>query len=166
MQPPRRRRVGELSFVLLLVVFSLFMLWQAYSISKFESITSAGAFPMFATAVMVITGLLIAGQTARAQPLPGPDGESQWQQFLREITPGVLVGFTVSIAVYMALLDVLGFLIASYLFLVVSMWILGSRRIVLNFVVSALSLAAIYIIFQTVFSVVLPAGTVLKGLMP
>lgn len=165
MQPPRRRRVGELSFVLLLVVFSLFMLWQAYSISKFESITSAGAFPMFATAVMVITGLLIAGQTARAQPLPGPDCESQWQQFLREITPGVLVGFTVSIAVYMALLDVLGFLIASYLFLVVSMWILGSRRIVLNFVVSVLSLAAIYIIFQTVFSVVLPAGRVLKGLM-
>ena len=165
MQPPRRRRVAELSFVLLLVVFSLFMLWQAYSISKFESITSAGAFPMFATAVMVITGLLIAGQTARAKPLPGPDGESQWQQFLWEITPGVLVGFTVSIAVYMALLDVLGFLIASYLFLVVSMWILGSRRIVLNFVVSALSLAAIYIIFQTVFSVVLPAGTVLKGLM-
>ncbi|MEO6319020.1 MAG: tripartite tricarboxylate transporter TctB family protein [Polaromonas sp.] len=165
MHPPRYRRVGELSFTVLLVAFSLFMLWQAYSISKFESITSAGSFPMFATAVMVITGLLIAGQTARAKPLPGPQGESLLQQFVRQITPGVLVGFTLSIAVYMALLDVLGFLIASYLFLVVSMWILGSRRMVLNLVVSALSLAAIYVIFQTAFTVVLPAGTVLKGLM-
>lgn len=165
MPPPRYRRVGELSFTVLLVVFSLFMLWQAYSISKFESITSAGAFPMFATAVMVITGLLIVGQTARAKPAPSSEGETQLQQFVRQITPAVLVGFTLSIAVYMALLDVLGFLMASYLFLVVSMWILGSRRMMLNLVVSALSLAGIYVIFQTAFSVVLPAGRVLKSLM-
>ena len=50
----------------------------------------------------------------------------------------------------------------SYLFLVVSMRLLGGRRIVLNLLVSALSLAAIYVIFQTVFSVVLPKGVLLQ----
>jgi putative tricarboxylic transport membrane protein len=166
MHTSRPRIAGELVFMLLLIVFSLFMLWQAYSISKLESITSAGAFPMFATAVMVVTGLVIAGQTARAKPLPLVDGETPFQQFVRLITPGVVVSFTLAIAVYMALLDVLGFVVSSYLFLVVSMWLLGSRRMVLNLVVSALSLAAIYVIFQTVFSVVLPKSSLLKGLLP
>jgi putative tricarboxylic transport membrane protein len=34
---------------------------------------------------------------------------------------------------------------------------------VLNLVVSALSLAAIYLVFQTVFSVVLPKGSLIQG---
>jgi len=165
MHNPRLRLVGELSFTLLLVGFSLFMLWQAYAISKFESITSAGSFPMFVTALMVIAGLIIVGQTARSKPLPGEAGESALQQFTRQITPGVVVSFTLSIAVYMTLLGVLGFVVSSYLFLVVSMWLLGSRRVVLNLVVSALSLAAIYVIFQTVFSVVLPTSSLFKGFM-
>jgi putative tricarboxylic transport membrane protein len=47
---------------------------------------------------------------------------------------------------------------------VASMALLGSRRWGLNLLVSALALAAIYVIFQTVFSVVLPSGTLLQGL--
>lgn len=161
MQTPRTRRAGELAFTGLLLVFSLFMLWQAYSISKFESITSAGSFPMFAAAVMLATALVIAVQTARARPPPSA-GESLARQFARQITPLVLVSFTLAIIVYMVLLDLIGFLPASYLFLVVSMRLLGGRRIVLNLLVSALSLAAIYVIFQTVFSVVLPKGMLLQ----
>ncbi|MEO8020919.1 tripartite tricarboxylate transporter TctB family protein [Polaromonas sp.] len=162
MHTPRDRRAGELVFTLLLVGFSLFMLWQAWRISQFESLTSAGAFPMFAAAVMLVTGLVIAGQTVRVRPVPAQPGESVARQFVRQITPLVVVSFTLAIVVYMLLLDVLGFLPASYLFLVVSMWLLGSRRIMLNLVVSALSLAAIYLVFQTVFSVVLPKGALLQ----
>jgi len=46
---------------------------------------------------------------------------------------------------------------------VVSMWLLGSRKWVLNLWVSALSLAVVYAIFQTIFSVVLPSGSWLAG---
>lgn len=163
MSSPRFRLPGELAFLILLVGFSAFMLWQAYAISRFESLTSAGAFPMFSTFVLVVTGLMIAGQTARAKPLPGNPGEAVLQQFVRQITPGVLVLFVSAIASYMVLLEPLGFLLSSYLFLVVSMWLLGSRRVFLNLGVSALSLAAIYVIFQTAFSVVLPSGTWIQG---
>ncbi len=163
MSSPRLRLPGELAFSILLVAFSVFMLWQAYAISKFESLSSAGAFPLFATLVLLVTGLMIAGQTARAKPLPGNPGEAVLQQFVRQITPGVLVLFVIAIAVYMVLLEPLGFLVSSYLFLAASMWLLGSRRLVLNLGVSALSLAAIYVIFQTAFSVVLPSGTWIQG---
>lgn len=161
----RRRLPGEFVFSLLLIVFSLFMLWQAYSISKFESFTSAGAFPMFAAAVMLLSGLIAAGETARLTPVPGAQGESVWQQFVRQITPGMLVQFVVTIAAYMFLLERAGFILASYAFLVVSMWLLGSHKLTLNLWVSALSLAAVYAVFQTIFAVVLPSGTWLAGVL-
>lgn len=160
----RRRVPGELVFSLLLIGFSLFMLWQAYSISKFESFTSAGAFPMFAAAVMLLAGLIAAGETVKLTPLPGAEGESAWRQFVRQITPGTLVQFVLAISAYMWLLERAGFVLASYVFLVVSMRLLGSRKLVLNLWVSALSLAAVYAIFQTIFAVVLPSGTWLAGI--
>lgn len=164
MQTPRPRLPGELSFLVMLLLASLFLLWAAYGISKFESLTSAGAFPMFATSVMVVCALLILRDSVRAPLSEGEGGETLAAQFVRQLTPRVLVSFTLAIALYMLLLQSLGFLLSSYLFLVASMGLLGSRRWGLNLLVSAVTLASIYAIFQTVFSVVLPSGTLLQGL--
>jgi putative tricarboxylic transport membrane protein len=166
MHTPRRRRAGELVFNVLLVVFSAFMLWIAHGISGFSSLTSAGTFPMVATAVMVVCGLATVRRTLREMPTDALHGESLVRRFVRELTPPVLVGFTLAIATYMLLLERLGFVVASYLFLVGSMFLLGSRRVMLNLFVSAASLAAIYVIFQTAFSVVLPKGSWLQGILP
>lgn len=165
MQSPRRRLPGELVFTLLLVLFSLFMLWQAYTISGFESITSAGSFPMVATAVMVICGLIIAVGTVRAPRAERTPGETLPRQFARLLTPDVLVAFTIAIALYMLALEPIGFLVSSYVFLVASMWLLGSRRWLMNLVVAAVALGVIYVIFQSVFSVVLPTGSLLSGVL-
>lgn len=164
MHTARRRLAGEVVFSIVLVAFAAFMLWTAYGISGFESLTSAGAFPMVATAVMLLTAIANVVHAWREQPSPRTGGESALRQFVRQLTPGVLVAFTLAIALYMLLLESLGFVIASYLFLVLSMRLLGSRRIGLNLIVAALSLAAVYLVFQTVFSVVLPSGTLLKVL--
>lgn len=164
MHPPRRRLAGEILFTWTLVAFSAVMLWTAYGISGFDSLTSAGAFPMVATAVMLLTGVGNVVHTRREQPSPRQGGESSLRQFVRELTPPVLVAFTAAIAAYMLLLEPLGFVIASYLFLVASMRLLGSRRVGFNLVVAAASLAAVYLVFQSVFSVVLPRGTLLQAL--
>lgn len=166
MHTPRSRLPGEIAFTVILLLLSAFMLWTAYGISGFESLSSAGSFPMVATAVMVITGLVNVVHTVRTSPDPAQQpGESLAARFVRQLTPMVLIGFTLAIVVYMLALEWSGFLLSSYVFLVVSMWLLGSRRLVLNLVVSALSLAAIYVIFQTVFSVVLPSGKLLQGVL-
>ena len=164
MHNQRSRLPGETAFTVLLLIFSAFMLWTAYGISGFESLTSAGSFPMVATGVMVITGVVNVVHTLREKPSPPLEGESLPRQFMRQLTPSVLIGFTLAIVAYMLALEWAGFLLSSYVFLVVSMWLLGSRRFVLNLVVSALSLAAIYVVFQTAFSVVLPSGKWLQGL--
>jgi putative tricarboxylic transport membrane protein len=159
------RLPGERVFTLALLVISLFLLWQAYGISKFESITSAGVFPMLAALAMVVTTLLVVGPTFRSPPEPAAAGESRIGHFVRRLVPPALVGFTLAIAGYMLLLEPLGFNVASFLFLATSMRLLGSVRWGLNLLVSALVLAAIVLIFQTAFSVVLPKGTWLAPML-
>ena len=165
MNPTPRRLPGELVFTLLLLAGSAFLLREAYGISKFESFTSPGVFPMLAAAVMVLTALLALRGTLRQARPQDSTGESLALQFGRRMAPPVLLSFVLAIAAYMLLLQPLGFLVASYGFLVVSMRLLGSRRWGLNLLVGATSLAAIYLVFQTLFAVVLPSGDWLMGVL-
>lgn len=163
MHAPRERLPGELVFSCLMLLISAFLLWTAYKISGFKSVTSAGSFPMAAAATMLVCSLIVIVQAARAPLSAGEPGELLVRRFFRRIAPPVLLWTTLAIVVYMLTLEWLGFVAGSYLFLNVAMWILGGRRIVLNLVVSALVIAAIHIVFQTAFSVVLPTGSLWQG---
>ena len=161
----RRRQPGEIIFILLLLAFSIFLLYHAWQISGFESYTSAGAYPMVTTGVMIASGLVALFQSLKTPREPGQSGESLGRQFRRVVTPTLILVFSVVCIAYMLLLEKLGFIVTSYLFLNVTMWILGSRKILLNLAVGAASLAFIYLVFQTIFSVTLPTGTWLQGVL-
>lgn len=158
------RLPGELTFMVLAVALSAFMLWAAYGISQFESISSPGVFPMLCAALLLITGLMSLVSTAKARLQL--EGETFFQHFVRKLAPLQLVLFTVLIVAYALTLEILGFLLGSYLFLLLSMQVLGSKRIGLNLLVSAVVLAAIFVVFQTAFSVVLPAGSLVGPYLP
>jgi putative tricarboxylic transport membrane protein len=81
------------------------------------------------------------------------------------MTPPAWLGLTLAVCLYMLALPKLGFVLASFLFLLLSMRLLGSQRWLLNVVVSALSLAAVHLVFRTLFSVVLPQGSWLKAVL-
>jgi putative tricarboxylic transport membrane protein len=159
----KKRLPGELTFTCLLLLGSLFLLHQSYGISGFESITSAGMFPMMSAFVMVLT-VAVALRDTFNSPLDLIEGDSVTQQFVRQISPTVFVYFTLTLFAFMLLLPRLGFLISAFFFLVVAMRLLGSKQWGLNLMLSATSLGAVYLIFQTVFSVVLPKGTWLVNL--
>jgi len=159
MADKKTRLPGELTFTVLLLLGSLFLLYQAYGISGFESITSAGMFPMLSALVMAITAFLAILGVAKAPAEPLVAGENLRQSFVRRITPPVFVLFTLAVVGFMLLLNKLGFVVSAYLFLVVSMRLLGSVRWLFNLMLSAISLGVVYLIFQTIFSVILPKGT-------
>ncbi len=165
MDHPRRRLPGELAFVVVLLLFALTALWQAWRISGVSGWSTPGALPTFAALVMLLAGIRIAVNTLRMPPPEIRSGRSLARDFLHQITPASIVLFTMLIVAYMFALEPLGFVASSFLFLVLAMFALGERRILRAIVVSAVSLACIYAVFQTAFSVVLPAG-ILKGLLP
>jgi putative tricarboxylic transport membrane protein len=162
MTQPLKRLPGELTFTCLLLVGSVFLWVQSYAISGFESITSAGMFPMLSAGVMAVTAVLALRQTLRSS-LDRSSDERLPQLFVRQMTPAVWVGFTVAVFAFMLLLPRLGFVVSAYVFLVLAMRLLGSTRWGFNLLLSALALGGVYLIFQTVFSVVLPKGTWLVG---
>lgn len=153
----RRRRPGELVFAYLLLLFSLFLFHEAYKISGFSSVSSAGVFPLVATGLMIVTSLVTIVRTHRMQSSVDSE-ESLPRAFWRQITPVDLVVFVAITVLYALALDPLGFLSSSFLFLTASIFYLHERRIVVSVVVALISLALIYLVFRVAFEVVLPKG--------
>ena len=159
MSTSKPRRPGELVFITILLLLSLWLFWQSVLISGFSGLSTPGVFPMLASGVMIISTLSILRETARRAPSGGGVA-----RFLNEVTPlrqAVMLGL---VAAYVALMPWLGFILASGLFLFVSISFLWRRSFLLTTAISALALGAIYLVFRIVFQVVLPKGTLLQGL--
>ncbi|WBU63776.1 tripartite tricarboxylate transporter TctB family protein [Paracoccus aerodenitrificans] len=156
MHDKAKRSAGELVFNFILFSISLILLWQAYLISGFESLSSPGALPMAVAFAMVVSSGLILLAHFR-------EPADEQSSFLRDILPPVVIVMMLMIAGYAVLLVPLGFLPTSLLFLILS--ILYLRRGGLGFavIVSLCSLICIYIIFRLVFTVLMPAGIVPEG---
>jgi hypothetical protein len=147
----RRKRRGEDLFGLIMVVISVGVLWQAYSIAGFSALSSPGAFPMAAAAIMVIGSLTVAYGNLK-NTAPRDDAP---------ILPVTIALFTALVIVYALLLSPLGFLPASFLFLFAGMRLLYPRGGWLRSGIIALgALILIYVSFRLVFQVVLPEGIV------
>ena len=154
MSTENHRRPGELVFVILLLLASLWLFWQSILISGFSGLSTPGVFPMLASGLMVVSTLSILRDTARRAP-----GGHGFNRFLEEITPlrqAVMLGL---VAFYVVLRPSFGFVITSGLFLFASISFLWRRNFLLKAGLSAFALAIIYLIFRIAFQVVLPKGT-------
>jgi putative tricarboxylic transport membrane protein len=165
MKPARRRLPGEIVFVALLLMIAAFFLWQSIRISGFSSLSSAGSFPMAATLTMVVSGLWILLQTLRSAPFNPNDQTSVATEFRRQITPNIVLAFVMAVVWYAFALEKIGFVLASFLYLMLATWQLGSRNVGVNLLTSVGALIAIYVVFRTAFSVVLPKGTLLQAML-
>lgn len=152
------RRPGEAGFTLILLGASLVLLWNAYGISGFEGLSSPGTIPMATTFIMCIAAAMIAFRTVRLPSL-------MTETMAEHIVPMVIVLMGALLVAYAALLKPLGFLPTSALFLTLAIKLLWRRGWGITLLVSLGSLAAIYIVFRLIFTVLMPAGIVPEGEM-
>jgi hypothetical protein len=152
-RPPTRP--GNRVFALALVIFSVFAFSQAYAISGLKGLTTGGVMPMVASAVMCISSVFILAQSFRGSAEPPTTPMS----VRRYLLPLPLVCFTVIVATYAWLIPRLGFVLASGLFLFVSISMLWRKGPVVTLLITGLSIAVIHLLFRIVFQVVLPTGT-------
>jgi hypothetical protein len=114
---------------------------------------------MLASGVMIVSAMWILRDTARRTPDGG--GISR---FVEQITPLRQVVMLGLVALYVAVMPWLGFVVASGLFLFITIGFLWRRNFLLTVGISAVALGVIYLIFRVAFQVVLPRGTLLQGL--
>jgi putative tricarboxylic transport membrane protein len=150
------RKPGELIFSILVVLASVYLLFSAYGISKFEALSAPGAIPMAATAVMVVTSLMVLYRSAISAP-------NRDRRFLREVLPARIAIVMGLILAYAIALKPLGFLPTSALFLILLIKLLSRKSWGYCSGVGLLSLLGIYLIFRIVFTVLMPAGIVPEG---
>jgi putative tricarboxylic transport membrane protein len=159
MHEPHPRRPGETVFAVFLLLVSLVVLQQGYAIAGFSSPSSAGVFPMLAGATMAGAMIAVLWRRYRSGS-PAAIGiaasKGRLARFGREILPLSVVVFIGLIITYMLALERVGFLIASLVFLFLSIWLLYRRNPLLVLAVSVGALAGIYIVFRHIFTVLLP----------
>lgn len=152
-------RPGNIAFSIILAGFSAVALWQAYEISGFKGFSEPGVFPMLAAATMLLSGLFIVRDAViSARRGAPPKGFFETVLSLRLI---IVVGL---VALYIALMPWLGFMVSSASFLYVAFVYLWGRGWIISALLTAGTLASIYFIFRIVFQVVLPKGSLLPGL--
>lgn len=151
-----QKKPGETVFAAALCGLSLFLLYQAYLISGFEALSSPGAFPMAAATLMVISAGAVLVQTLR-NPRRATIG------FFESIAPAPVIVMFAMIAIYGALLEGLGFLPVSLLFLTAGIAFLQRGRPLYAFAVALGALIVIYIVFRLVFTVLMPSGVIPEG---
>ena len=149
-----QRRPGELAFGAVMLAASLFLVWTAWGIDNpfgSNGLSSPRSIPLAAAAVMAVSALIILVKTALL-PL------TRQETLVRDILPPVIILFAVFLIAYGVLLQPLGFLPTSALFLVAAVKILAKRSWLWTVAVSLGSLVIIWLIFRIVFSVLMPAG--------
>ena len=153
---PGLRRPGELAFAAVLLVASLGLVGSAYGIENPfgpNGLSSPRSIPLATTAAMALSAAIILIKTAR---LPLDRTES----IARDILPWVLLLFVGLLVGYGLVLQPLGFLPASALFLIAAIKTLSKRSWVWTIAISLISLVLIWLIFRIVFTVLMPAGIV------
>lgn len=152
------RRPGELVFALLIVVFSVAAFWQSYGISGFSGKTTPGVFPMIASGVMVMSGVVILISATRL-PAP-PEGSPGFLAEVLTLRHMVVIGLVLA---YVLLMPLVGFVASSAVFLFCAFQFLWRKNPLLMLALTGVTLVIIYVIFREVFQVVLPQGTLLRG---
>lgn len=157
----RVRRPGEIVFACLLSIFSLSVLYQAYGISGFASMSSPGAVPMLAAAFLLISSIFISVAAFRSATA-SDNAAAPGRGFFPEIAPPLLLVFGVLTLAYISIIDVVGFVLSSSLFLFLSTLYLHRKGVVVSLLISVNTLAVIYIVFRVVFKVILPDGSLFE----
>lgn len=156
MTQTRKLHPGELAISWLLLAFSLFVLYQAHRISGFSGISSAGAFPLGAAFIMTACMLhLVINNLCISRRTPTDEKHPAWV-VIGELLPRRIVLFTLLIVAYMLLLQPLGFLISTFLFLCCGFIYLRGSTLLRSVLIAAAAVAVIYGIFHYLFQVVLP----------
>lgn len=147
------KKPGESSFGFVLLIFSLFIFYQAYKISGFTALSSPGAFPLVTSGLMCLSACFtIFSNYKRKAKTEG--------MFFDEIVPGYLAVAIVLLFIFSVVLETLGFILTAFFFLVIMTLLFYKRGLVRSVFLSLLSIAIIYIIFRLLFQVILPEGIV------
>jgi putative tricarboxylic transport membrane protein len=152
-KPDHARPKGEYKMMLVLFVICLALFVDALrSPGIFQGHSAGpGSIPQLVTGALLLMIAGLAIQFARRDYREGSFGDLLHHLFDRHV-----VFLLATLTLYGAVVETIHFVPATFLFLVATMYLLEPGKLLLKVVVSAGTLAVLYLIFSTLFQVVLP----------
>ena len=147
------QRPGERLFLWVLFAFSVFILITALMIPHLENLASSGAFPIFIASLLILsTARVLWRNRKRYAALTLREECRQAPGFALPLN---VVGYALILFLYILTTAPLHFLPSSFGFLVISFLFLKGASPVDALITAAGTLAGIYVLFHTVFRVIL-----------
>jgi hypothetical protein len=147
------QRPGERLFLWFLLAFSVFILLTALMIPHLENLSSSGAFPIFIGSVLILSTVRVLWRNRK--PYAALTLREECRHVCAYALPLNVVGYALILFLYILTTAPLHFLPSSFGFLVISFLFLKAASPVRSFIVAAGTLAGIYVLFHTVFRVIL-----------
>jgi len=148
-----QQRPGERLFLWLLLLFGIFVLVTAVRIPNLENLSSSGAFPIFIGCILIGTALRVLWHERRRYAAISL--REEWRRFPAFVLPINVVGYTGVVLLYILTTAPLHFLPSSFGFLVISFIFLKGASPLWAVVIGAGTLGGIFLLFQTIFKVIL-----------
>ena len=146
-------RPGERIFIWLLLALGIFALITALMIPNLENLSSSGVFPIFVGSTLILTMVYVLRQSRKRYATATLRDECR--QLPAFVLPITVVGYAGILLLYILITAPLHFIPSSFIFLVISFIFLRAASPVRSVLLAAGSLAGIYILFQTIFKVIL-----------
>jgi hypothetical protein len=146
-------RPGERIFIWLLLAFGIFVLITALMIPNLVNLSSSAVFPIFIASILILTMVHVLWQNRkRYAALSLRDECRQIPAFALPVT---VIGYAFILLLYILTTAPLHFLPSSFGFLVISFIFLKGASLLRSVIIGAGTLAGIYVLFQTIFKVIL-----------
>jgi putative tricarboxylic transport membrane protein len=150
-QQPIRHGEYKVAAILLVISIALFIdSLRSEGIFQGRS-AGPGSIPQLASGVLVLMLLGVVVQHVRSGYKEGT-----FADFARHVLDKDVVILLLTLTIYGFIVETIHFLPATFLFLVATMYLLERKKLVQKVLVSTGTLAGLYLIFTTVFRVVLP----------
>jgi putative tricarboxylic transport membrane protein len=153
MKPDHARPKGEYKMMLVLFVVCLALFVDSLrSPGLFQGHSAGpGSIPQLVTGALLLMIIGLAIQFARKGYREGSFGDLMHHLFDKHV-----VMLLATLTIYGFIVETIHFVPATFLFLVATMYLLEPKKLLLKVIVSAGTLAVLYLIFSTLFQVVLP----------
>jgi putative tricarboxylic transport membrane protein len=121
----------------------------------------AGLFPLLTGVLLAIFAILLLGEAVSKKSAVGAQKARVWDRDIRYLTLGIVL---ISLVLYVVLLDVLGFVVATFLFLLIIFKRVEPQAWTTALVASALAVFASYVVFEWFLESQLPEGRLVAWL--
>ena len=153
MKPERAAPKGEFKMMLVLLVICVALFVDSLrSPGIFQGHSAGpGSIPQLVTGALVLMIIGLAVQFLRKNYREGSFGDLLHHLFDKQV-----IFLLTTLIVYGLIVETIHFVPATFLFLVATMYLLEPKKLLVKVIVSAGTLAVLYLIFSTLFQVVLP----------